>query len=219
MADRPIQLSPSILAADFTRLGDQVIEAERGGADRLHIDVMDGQFVPNITMGPLVVAACKRATALPLDIHLMIVEPDRYLSAFAQAGAARISVHVETCPHLHRTLTAIRESGVGVGVAINPHTPTIMIESILHLVDIVLVMTVNPGFGGQSFIPHTLGKIERLRSLGAMEIEVDGGITPATAPDAVRAGATSLVAGSAVFSADHSVAAGLQALRNSLIGV
>lgn len=213
-----VQIAPSILSADFTRLGEQVQAAAAAGADMLHIDVMDGQFVPNITMGPLVVAACRRAVSLPLDVHLMIVEPDRYLAAFAEAGAHRISVHVETCPHLHRTLSAIRELGVGVGVAINPHTPVSAIAEILPLVDVVLVMTVNPGFGGQAFIPATLPKIAALRALGTFDVEVDGGITPATAPSVVQAGANILVAGSAIFNASFSVTEGVARLRNSITG-
>jgi ribulose-phosphate 3-epimerase len=197
-----IRIAPSILAADFTRLGAQIAEAEAAGADMLHIDVMDGRFVPNITMGPVVVEAVRRSTKLPLDVHLMIVEPDHLLEAFANAGATRINVHWETCPNLHRTLQAIRALGCKIGVAINPHTPASFLGEIMHMLDAVLVMTVNPGFGGQAFIAAMVDKISRIRAMiGArpIHLEVDGGVTPETAGACARAGADVLVAGSAVF--------------------
>ncbi len=186
MPDR-ILIAPSILAADFTRLGAQIAEAQQAGADLIHVDVMDGRFVPNLTMGPLIVEAARRSTSLPLDVHLMIVEPEKHIGAFVQAGADRITVHVETCPHLHRVVQQIREAGARPAVALNPHTPAVMVEEILPFVDMVLVMTVNPGFGGQQFIPETLRKIEQLhtaivqRGL-AVDIQVDGGIDLLTAP-------------------------------------
>lgn len=215
----PIRLAPSILAADFTRLGEQVRAAESSGADLFHIDVMDGRFVPNISMGPLVVEAVRRVTNLPLDVHLMIVEPDHLLPAFAKAGASRINVHWETCPNLHRTLQSIRELGCSAGVAINPHTPASFLSEILHLIDALLVMTVNPGFGGQEFLPETLPKIQQLRSMTAergIEIAVDGGINEQTAASVVDAGAEMLVVGSAVFSQKHSVQEGLEKLRHAV---
>jgi ribulose-phosphate 3-epimerase len=214
-------VAPSILAADFTRLGEQIAAADAGGADWIHVDVMDGHFVPNITIGPLVVAAARRATRLPLDVHLMIEEPDRYLSDFVAAGADSLTVHQETCPHLHRTVQRIRELGAKPGVAVNPATPVESLVEVLPFVDLVLVMTVNPGFGGQAFIAECLPKISRLRrhiesSAGPRpEIEVDGGIDPKTAPAVVAAGATVLVAGSAVFSAG-AIQENIRALRRSL---
>jgi ribulose-phosphate 3-epimerase len=214
-----VRFAPSILSADFTRLGEQIQAAEAAGADLIHIDVMDGRFVPNITMGPLVVQAARRATTLPLDVHLMIVEPEKHLEAFARAGASRISVHWEACPNLHRALQMIRELGCGVGVALNPHTPAVFVSEILHLVDAVLVMTVNPGFGGQDFLPETLPKIRQLRAMAggrALDIGVDGGIHAGTIGDVVEAGANVLVAGSAVFSAQFSVQTGMDRLRRAL---
>jgi len=214
-------VAPSILSADFTRLGEQIAAAEAGGADWIHVDVMDGHFVPNITIGPMIVAAARRATSLPLDVHLMIEQPDRYLSDFVAAGADWLTVHQETCPHLHRTVQRIRELGAKPGVAVNPSTPVESLIDILPFVDLVLVMTVNPGFGGQAFIAQSLLKIGRLRRLIASsggsrpEIEVDGGIDASTAPAVVAAGATVLVAGSAVFSAG-SIKDNIQALRRSL---
>lgn len=216
-----IRVAPSILAADFTKLGEQVRDAEAGGADVIHIDVMDGRFVPNITMGPLVVAAVRRVTQLPLDVHLMIVEPERHIQAFADAGATTLSIHPEVCPNLHRVLLQIREAGCRVGVAINPHTPTSMLREILYLLDQVIIMTVNPGFGGQEFIPQTLPKIaEVLAMVGdshrAIDIEVDGGINYDTAFAAAQAGANVLIAGSVIFNADHSVAEGIRILRDAI---
>jgi ribulose-phosphate 3-epimerase len=214
-------IAPSILSADFTRLGEQIAAAETGGADWIHLDVMDGHFVPNITIGPLVVAAARKATRLPLDVHLMIEEPDRYLEDFVSAGASSLTVHQETCPHLHRTVQRIRELGARPGVSINPATPVESLIDILPFVDLVLVMTVNPGFGGQAFIPECLPKIARLRrhmaNLGGPRpvIAVDGGIDPKTAPAVVAAGASVLIAGSAIFSAG-AIEENIRALRRSL---
>jgi ribulose-phosphate 3-epimerase len=212
---------PSILSADFARLGEQVEAAQAGGADRLQIDVMDGRFVPNITVGPLVVEAVRRHTTLPLEAHLMIVEPERYVADFASAGADLIIVHQEVSPHLHRTVQQIKGLGKRAGVAINPATPLAMLQEILNDVDLVLCMTVNPGFGGQSFIQSTLGKIERLRAMIALhgagcDLEVDGGIHAETAPLVVRAGANVLVAGSAVYDDPGGVAAGIARLRAAI---
>ncbi|NIN72641.1 MAG: ribulose-phosphate 3-epimerase [Gemmatimonadetes bacterium] len=214
-------IAPSILSADFTKLGEQIAEAEKGGADWIHVDVMDGHFVPNITIGPLVVEAARRATKLPLDVHLMIENPDRYLDEFVSAGADRLTVHQETCPHLHRSVQRIRELGAQPGVALNPSTPVDTLVEILPFVDLVLVMTVNPGFGGQSFIRESLPKITRLSrllqsaGLPHVHIEVDGGIDPTTAPAVVEFGANVLVTGSAVF-AKGSVVENIQAIRRSL---
>ena len=212
---------PSILSADFTRLGDQVAQAQAGGADRLQIDVMDGRFVPNITVGPLVVEAVRRATTLPLEAHLMIVEPERYVADFAQAGADLIIVHQEVSPHLHRIVEQIKRMGKRAGVAINPATPLADLQEILNDIDLVLCMTVDPGFGGQQFINGVLSKIPRLRAMieqhGAhCDLEVDGGIHAETAPLAVKAGANVLVAGSAVYSDREGVAAGIRRLRQAV---
>jgi ribulose-phosphate 3-epimerase len=216
-----IKIAPSILAADFGRLGEQVAEAEAAGADYIHVDVMDGHFVPNITIGPVVIEAVRRATNLPLDVHLMIESPDRSLAAFRAAGADQLTVHVETCPHLHRTINEIKNLGCRAGVTLNPSTPLASLEEVLPYVDLVLVMTVNPGFGGQSFIPRMLSKIQRLRNMlesvgSEAELEVDGGIGPDTAPLVVQAGANVLVAGSAVFGDEKGVAAALAQIRNAL---
>lgn len=215
-----IKIAPSILAADFADLGAAVRAAGAAGADYIHVDVMDGHFVPNITLGPPVVAALHRATGLPLDVHLMIKAPERYLADFAHAGAAILTVHVETCPHLHRTVQQIRELGVHPGVTLNPATPLETVREILPYVDQILVMTVNPGFGGQSYIPTMTAKVARLAEMIAaaglrVEIEVDGGIDTDTAPEAVRAGARVLVAGTAVFGHPAGVAAGIRALREA----
>jgi ribulose-phosphate 3-epimerase len=215
-----VKIAPSILAADFARLGEAVAEAEAAGADYIHVDVMDGHFVPNITMGPVVVKAVRRVTSLPLDVHLMIEAPERYLAAFAEAGADHLIVHVETCPHLHRTLQQIHELGCRAGVALNPSTPPVAISEILGDVDQVLVMTVNPGFGGQSFIDEMVDKVRRVRAMldehgAAAELEVDGGIDPDTTPHVVAAGARVLVAGSAIFGAQEGVAAAIAAIRNA----
>ena len=213
-----IALAPSILSADFARLGEQVAEVEAAGADRIHIDVMDGHFVPNITIGPVVVRSLRRVTRLPLEAHLMIAEPDRYLEAFAEAGADGLTVHVEGAIHLHRTLESIVKLGRRVGLALNPATPAAALEEVLSELDLVLVMTVDPGFGGQDFIASTVPKIRRIRELidrvrPACELEVDGGIHPATAPLVVEAGARVLVAGSAVFEDPAGIRAGMQRLR------
>lgn len=215
-----VKIAPSILAADFTRLGEQIAAAEAAGADYIHIDVMDGQFVPNMTMGPMVVAAARRATNLPLDVHLMIVEPERHIPAFADAGASLISVHVETCAHLHRTVQQIREVGARPSVVLNPHTPVVMVKEVLPFIDMVLLMTVNPGFGGQSFIPEMLPKIRELREMvrqigRAIDIEVDGGIDIHTTPQVVVSGANVLVAGTAIFGAPAGIPAAVQALRQA----
>jgi ribulose-phosphate 3-epimerase len=219
-----IKIAPSILAADFTRLGEQIAEAEVAGADMIHIDVMDGRFVPNITMGVLVVEAAHRATQLPLDVHLMMVEPDHLLEDFAKAGAATIHVHWETGYHIHRTLSAIKELGCQVGIAINPHTPALVLTEILTIVDVVLVMSVNPGFGGQVLIPETLAKIRQLHALiesqeRQIDIMVDGGINAQTVASVVEAGGSSLVVGSALFSSEHSVKTGMNRLHAALTAV
>lgn len=202
-----IKIAPSILSADFAQLATEIKVIEKGGADYVHIDVMDGHFVPNITIGPLIVGAIRPHTRLPLDVHLMIEQPDRYIPEFAKAGADIISVHAEACPHLHRSVQLIKSLGVKASVALNPHTPLSMIESILPELDMVLLMTVNPGFGGQKFIELTLPKIRALRDMldqqgrQGMDIEVDGGINPETSTFVRKAGANVLVAGSAVYGA------------------
>jgi ribulose-phosphate 3-epimerase len=216
-----IKLAPSILSADFGRLGEQVIEATRAGADYIHVDVMDGHFVPNITVGPLVVAAIRPHTHLPLDVHLMIEAPEKYIQQFAQAGANIITVHVEVCPHLHRVVESIKELGVKAGVSLNPSTPLTTVDEVLSALDLVLLMSVNPGFGGQQFIEGTVGKIARLRrrldELGlAAELEVDGGINAEIAPRVAKAGARVLVAGAAVFNKKESVSQALGKIRENL---
>ena len=200
----PVRIAPSILASDFGRLAEEVAAVERAGADWIHVDVMDGHFVPNLTIGPPVVAAVRRATKLPLDVHLMIEAPERSLEAYAAAGADRIGVHVETCPHLHRTVQQIHGLGKQACVVLNPATPALAVELVLGAVDQVLVMSVNPGFGGQTFIDAVLPKLAQLRRWIderelAVELEVDGGITPDTIERAARAGANVFVAGTAVF--------------------
>lgn len=218
-----VLIAPSILSADFTRLGEQVVAAEAAGADRIHVDVMDGRFVPNITMGPLVVAAVRRVTALPLDVHLMIVEPERYVEAFAEAGTNWLTIHEEASPHLHRTLQLIRGLGMKAGVALNPHTPPVVLDYVWDLLDQVLVMTVNPGFGAQRFLPETLAKISAVRQGGtarglAVDVQVDGGIDPSTASRVVAAGANVLVAGNAIFASPLGIAGSIQAIRAAAEG-
>jgi ribulose-phosphate 3-epimerase len=200
----PIQIAPSILAADFAALDRAIAAAERGGADLIHVDVMDGHFVPNITIGPPVVRSLSRVAKRPLDVHLMIEEPDRYVEAFVRAGAAMLSVHVEAAPHLHRTLTYIRELGARAGVVLNPSTPAHALEDVCAALDYVLVMSVNPGFGGQTFIPHTYEKLRRVREVltrggSSAPIEIDGGIDATNIAQVVAAGASIIVAGSAIF--------------------
>lgn len=223
---KPVKLAPSILSADFARLGEQVREAVTAGAEYIHLDVMDGHFVPNITIGPLVVEALRplaRETGAVLDVHLMIEKPERYLADFAQAGADILTVHVETCPHLHRTVQVIRELGVRPGVTLNPATPLSTLEEILPDVDLVLIMSVNPGFGGQSYIPGSTDKIRRLRQMldaigSTADLEVDGGVKTHNAAEIAAAGANVLVAGSAIFGGGQAIAANIAAFRRALGG-
>lgn len=222
---RPVRIAPSILSADFGRLAEEVRAVEAAGADEIHVDVMDGHYVPNITIGPLVVSALKKSAARPLDVHLMISAPDQFVDAFADAGADTLTVHAEAPNHLHRTLQKIRQRGLRVGVSLNPATPLEALDYVLEEVDLVLLMTVNPGFGGQKFIGSMIGKIRRLRekleAIGRasdVDIEVDGGINPATAREVVMAGANLLVAGSAVFGAPRYDEA-IQAIRDAASGV
>jgi len=218
-----VKIAASILSADFGRLGEQVKEAEAAGVDWIHVDVMDGHFVPNMTIGPLVVRALRPITFLPLDVHLMIERPESLIPAFAEAGADCLTVHVETCPHLHRTIQQIKELGVKAGVTLNPATSLTTLEEILPDVDLVLVMSVNPGFGGQSYLSGSTAKIARLRrmlderGLTEVELEVDGGIKPHNAVEVADAGATVLVVGSAVFNQEASVVANVTALQERLI--
>jgi ribulose-phosphate 3-epimerase len=221
MGKPTVKLAPSILAADFARLGQQVAEAEQSGADRIHVDVMDGHFVPNLSMGPEIVRSLRRVTDLPLEIHLMISDPDLFVDEFVAAGSDSFLVHWEGNNNLHRTVQRIRTLGKRAAVAINPATPSTVLEEIVHDLDQVLVMTVNPGFGHQQFIRTTLPKIERVRDLvdrrkPGCEVEVDGGIDATTAPLVVRAGATVLVAGSAIFGDREGVAAAIKRLRAAI---
>jgi len=218
----PIRIAPSLLSCDFGRLAEEVRAAEAAGADWIHFDVMDGRFVPNITVGPLVVEAVRKVTKLPIDVHLMIVEPERYVEAFARAGADVISVHAEASPHLHRTLQAIRAAGARPAVALNPSTGLEAVEYVLGDCEMVLVMTVNPGFGGQGFIEACTEKVRRLRALAdarhpALEIEVDGGVKPETAAAVAAAGANVLVAGTAIFG-QKDYRAAIRALREAAGG-
>jgi ribulose-phosphate 3-epimerase len=216
-----VRIAPSVLSADFSCLGEQIREVVRAGADYIHVDVMDGQFVPNISIGIPVVEALRRITDVPLDVHLMIDRPERFIDRFAEAGAMVITVHVEACGHLDSAIKEIRKMGLRAGVSLNPSTSLTSIEEILPVVDVVLVMTVNPGFGGQKYIQSVTDKIARLRRLLddrkiPAEIEVDGGITIETAPIAAKAGATILVAGSAIFGSDLGIDAAFKRLRNSI---
>jgi ribulose-phosphate 3-epimerase len=222
MDNRKIKIAPSILSADFAKLGEQVTEATKAGADLIHIDVMDGHFVPQITFGAIVVSAIRKYTNLPLDVHLMVESPEEQIPQFVMAGADIITIHVEPCAHVHRVIQMIKNSGVKAGISLNPATSLSMIDEILTEVDMVLVMTVNPGFGGQTFIENTMDKIARLRAeldrrnLN-VEIEVDGGINSKTAPRVVKCGATALVAGAAIFSSEDSIEQAIRKLRQSLV--
>ncbi len=216
-----VGIVPSILSADFTRLGEQVRAATEAGAARIQIDIMDGHFVPNITMGPLVVEAVRRCTDIPLEAHLMISNPAQYINDFAHAGADVIIIHQETSPHLHRLIQQIKTAGKQAGVALTPSTPTFMLDDILTMLDLVLIMTVNPGFGGQEFIPETLPKIRRMRQVInarglSCDLEVDGGVHEATVPLVVQAGANLLVAGSAVYNNKETVAQAMERLRKAI---
>jgi len=215
------KLAPSILSADFARLGEQIDEAARARADYIHVDVMDGHFVPNITIGAPVVAAIRPLTSLPLDVHLMIERPERFISDFVKAGADIITVHVEASPHLKSTIRAIKEMGARAGVSLNPATPLSAADEFIHDVDLVLIMSVNPGFGGQPFIPKTLPRIERMRRMidnrkPGIELEVDGGINAENAPDIVAAGADVLVAGNSIFRAKDGISGAMKRLREAV---
>lgn len=216
-----LKIAPSILSSDFARLAESIAAAEEGGADWIHVDVMDGHFVPNITLGPPVVSAIRKVTDLPLDVHLMIQDPDRYIDAFADAGADVLTVHQEAATHLHRTLDAIRQRDVKAGVAINPATPAMLLSEALPFLDMVLVMSVNPGFGGQRFIQSSVEKVREVRRMlvegghTGVDVEVDGGIDPSTAGDVVKAGASVLVAGAAVYRGNGSVHENIQAIRTA----
>ena len=217
MAGRIVRIAPSILSADFARLAEEVSRVEDAGADWLHIDVMDGHFVPNLTVGPPIVEALRKVTTLPLDVHLMMTNPDAFIAEFAEAGADYLTVHVETCPHLHRTVQSIKERGVKAGVTLNPATPAVSLSEIVRDADLILIMSVNPGFGGQKFIPSSLQKIAEIRGMidrtrSHALLEVDGGVKPENADAILAAGADVLVAGSAVFSVDD-YAAAITALR------
>lgn len=217
-----ILIAPSILSADFTRLGEQIREAERAGVDWIHVDVIDGHFAPNLTMGPFIVKACRSITSLPLDVHLMIAQPERWIEPFAEAGADQITVHVENHPHLHRTLQSIHQAGCKAGVVLNPGTPALLAEPVLHMVELVLVMSVNPGFSGQSFLPEVLPKIAQLAQMlqeknPSTVIQVDGGISPKTLPLAYQAGARVFVSGHGVFRHPSGIDAAVSELRQSIL--
>ena len=217
----PIKISPSILSADFSHLAEQVREAEDAGVDYIHVDVMDGHFVPNITIGPLIVKALRPITKLPLDVHLMIENPERYIEDFSKAGADIITVHQETCPHLHRTIQQIHDLDIRAGVSINPSTPVSTLDEIIAEVDLVLVMSVNPGFGGQSYISACTSKIQKLRAMldicgSSADLEVDGGVNVNTVSEVIGAGANAFVAGSAVFNDKQSVAENVSLLRDKI---
>lgn len=212
-------ISSSILSADFRRLGEQIAEAEAAGVDWLHVDVMDGHFAPNITMGPFIVEWCRKATRLPLDVHLMIEKPERYIEAFAKAGASGLTVHVETCPDMHNTLKQIKSAGCWAGVVLNPATPVSKIEPYLAEADLILVMSVNPGYSGQKFMPETIDKVAQIRkgldSIGSSAwLEVDGGIDVNTLPKMKKAGATAFVAATAIFKNPEGIGEGIRSLRN-----
>ena len=220
MTGESIKIAPSILAADFGRLGEQVAQAQAAGADLIHIDIMDGRFVPNITMGPAIVEAVAKVATIPLDVHLMIVEPENFISHFAESGADSISLHVEACAHLHRALSQIKAAGCKAGVALNPHTPASALSEVLDSVQLINVMTVNPGFGGQRFIRGMTRKIRELRAMieasgNGIEIEVDGGINSETIVTAKNAGATIAIAGTCVFGHERGIAAGIEDLRRA----
>jgi len=219
---KKLLLAPSIIAADFTHLADEIAACESAGADWLHMDIMDGHFVPTLTVGPLFVEACKSATKLPLDVHLMIEHPENYLEAFAKAGASNITVHVETCPDLPQTIKQIKSLGCTAGVTLNPATPASSLDAVLPLVDLVLVMSVQPGFSGQSFMPEMIGKVEEIRNkLDALRstayLEVDGGISAKTLPLMLKAGADVFVTGSAAFKHPQGVGGGIRVLRESML--
>jgi ribulose-phosphate 3-epimerase len=213
------KISSSILSADFTQLGQQINVAEKAGVDWIHVDVMDGHFVPNLTMGPVVIRACRQATQLPLDVHLMIESPENLLEEFAKAGSSNLTVHVETCPNLHRTIQTIHELGCKAGVVLNPGTPAVMVEPVLHMIDLVLVMSVNPGYSGQTFLPEILPKLEQLHHMlekvnPQADLEVDGGIDSETLPLVLNAGANVIVAAHAIFDFPGGIAAGIRQLRS-----
>ncbi len=219
-----MKIAPSILACDFGRLSEEIASAEAGGADWIHVDVMDGHFVPNLTIGPLITRAARRATGLPLDVHLMIEEPDRYVEAFVEAGADIVTVHQEACPHLHRTVQRIREMGAKAGVALNPATSLATVGEVLPFIDLLLIMSVNPGFGGQAYIPTSTVKIRQARRMltdmgSTAELEVDGGVDASTVAEVAEAGASVIVAGSAVYGHPGGASGGIRALREGLAGL